>query len=112
MSQITTHILDLSLGMPARGVAAILYRGTGADRTELGQGVTDTDGRISRWLGDETLPGGTYSIIFASGRYFADRGVDTFYPHVEIVFGVAEGGVHYHVPLLLSPWGYSTYRGS
>ena len=54
-----------------------------------GRGSPDTDGRISRWLGDEALPGGTYSIIFASGRYFADRGVDTFYPHVEIVFGVS-----------------------
>jgi len=112
MSQITTHILDLSCGMPARGVAATLWRGAGPDRVELARGVTDTDGRISGWLGGEALSGGAYSITFASGRYFADRSVDTFYPHVEIVFDVAEGGAHYHVPLLISPWGYSTYRGS
>ena len=112
MSQITTHILDLSRGTPARGVTATLYQGARSDRAELAQGVTDADGRISGWLGDETLPGGIYSIAFASGLYFADQGVDTFYPHVEIVFDVIEGGAHYHVPLLLSPWGYSTYRGS
>lgn len=112
MSQITTHILDLSAGAPAPGVAATLYQGVGPDRAELAQGVTDADGRISGWLGDGTLPGGIYSIAFASGRYFSDRGVDTFYPCVEVVFDVAQGGAHYHVPLLLSPWGYSTYRGS
>lgn len=112
MSQITTHILDLSLGKPARGVAATLYRGEGKDRKELTKGVSDADGRISGWLGDDRLPGGIYSIAFASGRYFADRGMNTFYPRVEIVFDVVEGGTHYHVPLLLSPWGYSTYRGS
>ncbi len=112
MSQITTHILDLSHGTPARGVAATLWRGAGTDRVELAKGVTDTDGRIAGWLSGETLPGGAYSITFASGRYFAAQGVDTFYPHVEIIFDVAKGGAHYHVPLLISPWGYSTYRGS
>ncbi len=92
-------------------MAATLYRGAGAERTELARDVTDADGRISGWLGSAVLPGGVYSIAFASGRYFTGQGMDTFYPYVEIIFDVAEGS-HYHVPLLISPWGYSTYRGS
>ena len=112
MSQITTHVLDLSLGLPASGVPTRLYRGADGGRALLADGVTDSDGRIGDWLGDDILPGGTYSVIFETGAYFAGRGDETFYPHVEIVFTVAPGGSHYHVPLLLSPWGYSTYRGS
>ena len=112
MSQITTHILDLSRGSPAAGVAASLYRGAGAERELLGRGTTNGDGRIGDWLDDGELPAGVYSIEFESGAYFAALGVETFYPRVEIAFVVAAGGPHYHVPLLLSPWGYSTYRGS
>ncbi len=112
MVQITTHVLDLAHGKPAQGIGTTLYQGAGPDREEVGKGTTDADGRILEWCNGETLTDGIYSIVFASGRYFMDRGGDTFYPHVEIVFRVTESEAHYHVPLLLSPWGYSTYRGS
>lgn len=112
MSQITTHILDLSTGAPASGVSVTLFQGSGEGRVPVASGKTDSDGRVSDWLEDGVLPEGIYSIAFESGEYFQVQGVESFYPQVEIAFQVAPGGQHYHVPLLLSPWGYSTYRGS
>jgi 5-hydroxyisourate hydrolase len=112
MSQITTHILDLSAGTPASGVSVTLFQGSGDGRVPVSRGKTDSDGRVSDWLEDGVLAEGVYSIAFDSGEYFRGQGVESFYPHVEIAFRVAPGGQHYHVPLLLSPWGYSTYRGS
>lgn len=82
----------------------------GAD-TELASGVTDAQGRISD-LGPASLPPGRYRLTFETGRYFADRDVETFYPAVEIVFEVLADAAHYHVPLLLSPFAFTTYRGS
>jgi 5-hydroxyisourate hydrolase len=108
MSQITTHVLDAALGGPARGVGVVL---TGADGTEIASGVTDEAGRISD-LGPERLEPGTYALTFATGEYFAETGRATFYPVVSIDFAVADDGQHYHVPLLLSPFAYSTYRGN
>ncbi len=79
------------------------------DGLEIATGITDADGRLA--LGPEVLTAGDYALTFTTGLYFAGRGVDTFYPSVTITFTVAELP-HYHVPLLLSPFGYSTYRGS
>ncbi|MEJ2176673.1 MAG: hydroxyisourate hydrolase [Gammaproteobacteria bacterium] len=112
MSQITTHILDTSRGMPASNVSVALFREDNAAWNQIAHGQTDQDGRIGNWLGEEMLPAGNYKLYFAVADYFARNHSDTFYPYIEIVFAVAAGGEHYHVPLLLNPFGYSTYRGS
>ncbi len=115
MSAITTHILDLSLGRPAEGVAIVLSvrDGAGGGWRELGQGRTDADGRLRTLLPTgQALAPGTYLLRFDTGEYFANGQTKCFYPEVTIVFRVDEPGGHYHVPLLLSPFGYSTYRGS
>lgn len=112
MSPITTHVLDTALGRPAQGIAVTLEQQEGQHTWKsLGQGVTDPDGRIRDLLAGE-LAAGVYRITFHTGAYFEARGVDSFYPEVAIVFRIAAPGEHYHVPLLLSPFGYSTYRGS
>lgn len=111
-SPITTHVLDISVGRPARGVAIALERLEGSAAQELGRGVTDDDGRVTTLLAPGSLRSGTYRLRFEVGAYFEAEGRPSFYPHVEIVFAVAATDEHYHVPLLLSPFGYSTYRGS
>lgn len=108
MSFVTAHILDASLGTPATGVSVTLQHGDG---TEIAHAVTNDDGRVPD-LGPETLESGTYRITFGTGDYFASRNVETFYPSVTVDFTVDAGQKHYHVPLLLSPFAYSTYRGS
>ncbi|WP_136708250.1 hydroxyisourate hydrolase [Agromyces sp. H66] len=110
-SHVTSHVLDASLGRPAAGVAVRLER---RDRladawSPVADAVTDADGRASR-LGPEALDAGVYRVVFDTGAYFGDR--PTLYPEVVIVFELAETSEHYHIPLLLSPFGYSTYRGS
>ena len=111
MSHLTTHVLDAATGAPAIGVAVELAdeRGLPVD-----DGITDADGRAG--LGPEVLPAGEYTLAFRTGAYFAALGVETFYPLVTVTFTVevaADGtSRHYHVPLLLSPFAYSTYRGS
>ena len=107
MSHVTTHVLDAALGRPAEGVPVIL---SGPDG-ELGRGVTNPDGRISD-LGPELLAEGDYRLEFDTGLYFAATGRESFYPRVIIDFVLSEPSAHYHVPLLLSPFAYSTYRGS
>ena len=113
MSAITTHVLDLAKGRPAAGVPiALSVKDAGAWR-ELGRGATDADGRLRTLLPDGApLAAGTYRLVFDTASYFAASGVDGFSPEVSVVFAVKEPGGHYHVPLLLSPFGYSTYRGS
>jgi len=112
MSQITTHILDTSLGKPAAGVSIILEQRSGGEWKEIANGVTDGDGRISNLLEDDRiLDPGAFRLIFNSGEYFANQDKDCFYPKVVIVFQTTDTS-HYHVPLLLNPYGYSTYRGS
>ncbi|MFT4051036.1 MAG: hydroxyisourate hydrolase [Microbacterium sp.] len=106
MPHLTTHILDATAGTPASGVAVTLVD---ADGTIVDSGETDLDGRLG--LGPDRLPAGSYALRFATGAYFAASGTETFYPRVEIAFEVADAP-HYHVPLLLSPFAYSTYRGS
>jgi 5-hydroxyisourate hydrolase len=110
---VSTHILDAVAGAPAAGVSVSLSRRDPGEAWLLVEaGVTDADGRL-RFA--TATSGGAYRLTFASGPYFADRGVPTFYPEVVITFAVVEGDDapgHYHVPLLLSPYAYSTYRGS
>jgi 5-hydroxyisourate hydrolase len=108
MSHITTHVLDATAGRPAAGVGVTL---AAADGTTIASGVTNDDGRVAD-LGPERLDPGVYRIDFGTGDYFAGRGQQTFYPEVSITFSVNAEAAHYHVPLLLSPFAYSTYRGS
>lgn len=111
VSQVTTHILDTASGRPAAGVAVGLYAHDGGGWDLLATGTTDTDGRIKD-LGPTELPAGTYRLNFDTGSYYEGMGTETFFPEVDLVFAVTGTGEHYHVPLLLSPFGYSTYRGS
>lgn len=112
MSQITTHILDTAKGQPATGVPLTLSRMNGDHRETLADGVTDIDGRVADLLGDTTLDAGTYCMRFDTGTYFVSLGEAAFYPWIEVVFNLPGSGEHYHIPLLLAPYGYSTYRGS
>jgi 5-hydroxyisourate hydrolase len=113
MSAITTHVLDLAKGRPAAGVPIALARREGASWRELGKGATDADGRLRTLLPDGApLEAGVYRLVFDTAAYFAAQRVDGFSPEVSVVFEVKDAGTHHHVPLLLSPFGYSTYRGS
>jgi 5-hydroxyisourate hydrolase len=112
MSAITTHVLDTSRGRPAAGVAIRLERREGAGYTEVGSGSTDADGRLRTLLAPGALVPGVYRITFDTGAYYEALGTVCFYPEASIVFTVASASEHYHVPLLLNPFGYSTYRGS
>jgi len=113
MSGITTHVLDTARGKPASGVPVLLEIRTEEGWRELGRAATDADGRARHLLSEGTsLISGTYRITFATAVYFQDQGVEGFYPEASIVFDVRDAAQHYHVPLLLSPYGYSTYRGS
>jgi 5-hydroxyisourate hydrolase len=111
---VTTHVLDLRAGSPATGVRVALdvHDGDGGWQ-RLGKGRTDLDGRLSGLLpADRRLAAGAHRLVFDTGAWFADQGVEAFYPEVSVVFEVADPTQHFHVPLLLSPFGYSTYRGS
>ncbi|HET7108072.1 MAG TPA: hydroxyisourate hydrolase [Candidatus Acidoferrum sp.] len=113
MSHITTHVLDVSLGRPAANIVVILEsKSAGGAWTESARGATDADGRLREWAAAKTLPAGTYRLTFDTGAYFAARKIANLYPQVVIVFEVHNVQEHYHIPLLLSPFGYSTYRGS
>ena len=113
MSAITTHILDISTGFPARGVSVTLEKQALAGWEIIGQGQTDNDGRVRELLApDEKLAEGNYRLTFETGNYFAAQQIEGFYPQVTVAFTVRNPAQHYHVPLLLSPFGYSTYRGS
>lgn len=110
-SPITTHILDLGSGLPAAGVAVSLAR-QGADGWQaLASSITDEDGRILNGFPGPVEPG-VYQLSFDTDGYFRRQGKDCFYPSVTIAFRLEDAGAHYHVPLLLNQWGYSTYRGS
>jgi 5-hydroxyisourate hydrolase len=114
MSAITTHVLDVSSGSPARGVPITLERQTPVLLWEvIGKGATDGDGRLRDLLAPDTslLPG-DYRLTFDTKTYFAQQHIEGFYPQVVVAFTVRNAAQHYHVPLLLSPFGYSTYRGS
>ena len=105
---LSTHVLDLRSGLPAADVAITLKK----DGIEIGKGLTDADGRYSDFLGGTALEPGQYELVFAVADYFAAQSLETFYSAIPIVFVVEDATRHHHVPLLLSPYGYSTYRGS
>jgi len=107
MSGISTHVLDTALGRPAAGVPVRLERVTEAGCTELCRASTDNDGRVAR-LGTAPIGPGTYRLVFDTAAYAAD----CFFPEVTVTFSVRDQARDYHVPLLLSPFGYTTYRGS
>jgi len=112
MSQITSHILDITRGKPASNVPVTLFVQDGQWR-KLSGGVTNSDGRVADLLADDVvLPAGIYRLHFVTSSYFAANSEAGFYPYVDIVFEIDGTGTHYHVPLLLSAYGYSTYRGS
>jgi 5-hydroxyisourate hydrolase len=114
MSAITTHVLDTSRGRPAAGVPVVLEQSAGDDRWRaIGRGETDADGRLGGLMSNTAAPmPGVYRLVFDTQRYFQILGVRTFYPRVIVVFETTPGETHYHVPLLVGPFGYTTYRGS
>ncbi len=113
MSGITTHVLDISRGRPAAGVPVILEIEASGGWQTVGEGITNADGRVSDLLAASSLnASGIYRLSFDTAKYFADQNIQGFYPQVTVVFKIESADQHYHVPLLLSPFGYSTYRGS
>ena len=111
---ISTHVLDIARGRPAAGVAVLLelVEASGA-RREVGRDRTDADGRVRELIvSPRNVEARTYCLTFETGDYFAAIGVEAFYPRVSILFAVRDASEHHHVPLLLSPYGYSTYRGT
>lgn len=110
MSHVTTHVLDAAFGGPAVGVGVTLDRQTADGWSEIASGATDGDGRIPD-LGPARLPVGVYRLTFATGDYFDATHRPAFFPEVQLTFRIFDE-THYHVPLLLSPFAYSTYRGS
>ncbi len=113
MSAITTHVLDISAGKPAAGVTVTLDVHSAEGWKTLAGGTTNADGRLRDLLPEDApVAPGTYRLRFETAVYFRTRGMESFYPHVEITFQVKDGTQHYHVPLLIAPHGYTTYRGS
>jgi 5-hydroxyisourate hydrolase len=114
MSTLSTHILDTSRGLPAAGVGVKLEAlNAGEGWSQLAHAQTDEDGRVKTFvLRMPQLTAGTYRLVFAVGEYFEALNQQTFYPEVAVSFRIEGGSEHYHVPLLISPFGYSTYRGS
>lgn len=114
MSAITTHVLDTSSGNPAAGIPLVLERKTHSSGWQtVAEGITDVDGRVRDLLpASEVFLAGHYRLTFDAGAYFALLGIECFFPQVVIGFAIKDPLQHYHVPLLLSPFGYSTYRGS
>jgi 5-hydroxyisourate hydrolase len=117
MGKLSTHVLDTAQGKPGAGVALELYAVEGGQRTLLRRDATNNDGRCATpLLEGEALQAGQYELVFAAGDYFAAQGVampsPRFIDRVTIAFGVADASQNYHVPLVVTPWSYSTYRGS
>ena len=118
MTGLTTHVLDTASGLPAEGLVVDLYRISGAGREVLKSVTTNSDGRVDGGplLSGDSFLAGEYELVFHAGDYLRRRGValpePAFLDLIPIRFGIADTKGHYHVPLLLSPYGYSTYRGS
>ncbi|XP_067948217.1 5-hydroxyisourate hydrolase-like [Watersipora subatra] len=111
-SPMTTHVLNTSTGKPASNLLIKLHRLEGTKATLLKEGRTNSDGRLPGLLTASEFTAGTYMMRFETEDYFKQSGTVGFYPYVEIVFSITNPSEHYHIPLLLSPYGYSTYRGS
>lgn len=112
MSAITSHVLDTSRGRPAAGIVVHLAELVTGVFEARGSGVTDADGRVKGLLGVHSLVRSVYRLSFETNAYFAALGIESFYERIEVQFRVSDAAQHYHVPLLLNPFGYSTYRGS
>jgi 5-hydroxyisourate hydrolase len=112
MSGISTHVLDLASGKPAAGVLVRLERAQADGFEDVCERLTDADGRAAGLLEGQPLETAVYRITFVIGPYFAGRGLPVFYPEAQVLFVVSDPARHHHIPLLLSPFGYSTYRGS
>ncbi len=112
MSPITTHVLDTAVGKPAKGIAVTLERLAGKQWKAVGKGKTDGDGRLKTLLKEGGLGKGYYRITFDVEAYFKRQKTAAFYKQIPIQFHIQATDQHYHVPLLLNPFGYSTYRGS
>ena len=114
--RLTTHVLDTMRGQPGAGIAIELFRLAGDHRRRLGGATTNADGRAPPLLEGAALQAGTYELVFHVGEYFRGHGVSltepAFLEQVPVRFGIADAAGHYHVPLLISPYGYATYRGS
>ncbi|RFA16130.1 hydroxyisourate hydrolase [Subtercola boreus] len=110
-SHVTSHVLDSTLGRPASGVPVLLDRSADGVWMPVASAITDDDGRATS-LGPALLSAGTYRVTFDTAAYFEATGQQIFYPSVSVSFVLAEEAEHYHIPLLLSPFAYSTYRGS
>jgi 5-hydroxyisourate hydrolase len=109
---LSIHVLNTASGKPAAGIAVVLERQAGKDWEDLGRGRTDVSGRADDlYPRDQPLQAGTYRLVYDTGAYFKNQGLKTFFPRVEVIFKVEKTDEHYHVPLLLSPYGYTTYRG-
>ena len=111
MTRITTHVLDTASGRPASGIAVRLERSGATASAPLARATTDGDGRVRDWL-PAGVSAGRYRLVFETGPWFRAAGQDTLYPEVIVDFEILDGAPHYHLPLLLAPFGYSTYRGS
>ncbi|HTD35044.1 MAG TPA: hydroxyisourate hydrolase [Candidatus Elarobacter sp.] len=111
MATVSTHVLDVARGLPAEGIVVGLFALDEGHRRHVATAHTNADGRTAAPLGDDLAPG-TYELLFAVAEYFARDGTTAFFDAIPIRFRIAEANARYHVPLLLSPWGYSTYRGS
>lgn len=111
MNRISTHILDTSIGFPAKNVVVELSMINGGKSTILSEQRTNDDGRVDNFIEDKTIETGIYELKFKVDAYFDQKNTTSFYPSITIQFRFVKGE-HYHVPLLLNPFGYSTYRGS
>ena len=111
---ISTHVLDTARGRPAAGVPVLLERADGSEGdVVVARATTDTDGRVRELVpSGAALAAGHYRLTFDTGAYFETQGVEGFYPRIAVLFALREPSQHHHVPLLLSPFGYATYRGS
>ena len=113
MSPITTHVLDISRGRPAVGIEVALQIRSGHDWKELGKGLTDANGRCTTLMAENgQIEPGTYRLLFNVGIYYQTQRTEAFFGEIPVVFEVLRSEAQYHVPLLISPFGYSTYRGS
>lgn len=113
MSAITTHVLDTARGCPAAGIRVVLEFDTNDQWKPVGRGTTDANGRLRTLLPEPAVPSpGVYRLVFETAAYFVEHGSASLFPRVVVVFEVSDSAAHYHLPLLLSPYGYTTYRGS
>lgn len=109
---LSTHILDTALGKPAAGIEVLLEKQRGSEWRPLARGTTDNDGRCKTLIAEHDMEAATYRLRFFTRPYFAAQNIATLYPLVDITFEVHDPGSHYHIPLLLTANGYTTYRGS